>query len=119
MLAALLTNLPVAPIPPEPIVTSGAFRGFGTWNRDWAKDYGPDVDKAKIAKLDEVQEAIDVLSNQSLPEYFEDAQEIIEKRPLATELIKRKPEMINVMTAYYNYKRWQKKRNETAILLLL
>ena len=117
MLAALLTNLPEAP--PESIFSSGPLRGFGTWNRDWARDYGPDVDKAKKAKLDEVQEAIDALSNKTLPEHFEEAQTLIERKPMAYELMKAQDDLVSVMTAYYAFKRWQKKRNKMAAILLL
>lgn len=113
MLGALLCNLP------QPVHTSGPLRGFGTWNRDWAQDYGPDVDKAKKAKLDEVQTAIDALSNATLPEYFEEAQSVVERKPMAYELMKAQDDLVSVMTAYYQFKRWQKKRNKVAAILLL
>ena len=104
---------------------SGPAHGIGptnagtSWNPNWATDYGPDVDKAKKAKLDEVQEAIDVLSNKTLPEYFEEAQTLVERKPMAFDLMRAQDDVMSVLTAYYAYKRWQKKRNKMAAILLL
>jgi hypothetical protein len=88
------------------------------WNKNWAIDYGPDVDKAKKASKMEVQEAMEALVRpDDLPVYFEEAQEIVERRSLASDLID--DEKIVVMTSYYAYQRWLRDEDDVAAVLLL
>jgi len=125
MLAALLTNLPEPAVIPEPIYSSGPFHGFApgrgtSWNKNWATEYGPDVDKARKARPDDVQEAIKALtSEESLPPLFEDAVEVAQKRSLAAELMQDDESLICVMTAYYALLRWRECEEDDIIALLM
>ena len=115
MLAAILLNLPRAE-------ASGPFHGFApggksgkaaagtSWNKDWATDYGPDVDKARKARPTEVTKALEALNQaESLPELFDEAREIAEKRSLASDLMKDDFSLVLVMTAYYHLYQWMEK----------
>ena len=88
-------------------------------NKNWSRDYGPDVDRAKKAKKKEVQKAIDTLADaEGLPVYFEAAEDIIEDKSLAKALSE--DQKIVVMTSYYAYLRRKSiKDEEVAIALLL
>ncbi len=127
MLAALLTNLPPPSVDAATIITaSGPLRGYiypaaTSWNPNWATDYGPLVDQARKADKAEVQAAIEVVKAMppDVPEYFEDAQEVVEKRSLATDLMKDDRSLVVVMTAYYAYRKWRREDDEVAILLLM
>jgi hypothetical protein len=90
-----------------------------SWNLDWAKDYGPDVDKAKKAPKKEVQAAIKALTTKVTDGYFEEAQENAAKHPLAADLMQHQEELIQVMTAYYAWQRRMQDENDMAALLLL
>ena len=106
----------------EDVVASGPSRGFvsaGTaWNKNWSTDYGPDVDRAKKARPEEVREAVEAFNHaDSLPLYFDEAVEISSK-PLS-EILKDDTELI--MVAYYQLLRWRKQEDDdiAAILLLM
>ena len=119
MLAAILLN-PFAPPPDELNVSGQLFGSVGTsWNRTWAEEYGPDVDKARKAGKDEVRIAIMAIAQAPEREALEDAKEIVERRSLATELMKNDTDLVAVMTAYYAYQRRKKKQNDIAAILLL
>ena len=128
MLAALITNLPVAVVVPDPVLASGSFHGFApggrvpaatSWNPNWAKDYGPDVDRAKKATEFEVQAAIKTLTGEPVDRYFEEAIEIVSIRSLASELMEDQGDLITVMTAYYAWQRRMQDEDDIAALLLL
>jgi hypothetical protein len=124
MLAGILLNLPVTPPVVEDCVNSGplrgALRGSTGWNKTWAEDYGPNVDKARKAKEVEVQVAIDALKEaKGLPVYFEDAKQEVKKRTLAADLMKHDTELVSVMTAYYSYLKWKRDEDDVTSLLLL
>lgn len=124
MLGAILCNL-------YRLEASGPAHGIGptsqgrvpagtAWNPNWATDYGPDVDRAREAKPEEVQEAINVIASAAeLPSYFEQAQDIVERRSLAGALMQDDESLVAVMTAYYAFLRWQREDDETAIIALL
>ena len=124
MLAAILCNL-------YRLEASGPAHGIGptsqgrataatSWNQNWATDYGPDVDRARKAKPEEVQKAIDTIAAaEDLPLYFEQAQDIVERRSLAGQLQQDDESLLAVMTAYYAFLRWQREDDETAIIALL
>jgi len=109
-------------IPEDAILASGdagiKVGATGTsWNPNWARDYGPDVDRARKADAVEVQEAIDVMASAPIPEAVEEAREIAQERSLASELMKDDNRLLIVMTAYYAYVRWRDE--EDAILMLM
>ena len=121
MLAAILCNLP------QPIHTSGPLRGFGvastSWNPKWSETYGPDYQRAKEAKPEEVKQAVKALSIvKDLPEEIRplitEAQEIIEDNT-SQKITDDEFNRIVVMRAYYEYKIWQRRRNNIALLLLM
>jgi hypothetical protein len=120
MLGAILCNLPY-------FWNSGPFHGqppgraaHGTgWNKNWATEYGPDVDKARKARPDDVQEAIKALSSEvSLPPLFDDAVDVA-KRSLAADLMRDDESLVIVMTAYYAYLRWCQQEEDDIIALLM
>lgn len=119
MLAALLTNIPHGQSGQLFGSVTGQISHGTTWNKNWAQEYGPDVDRAKKAKRKDVQKAIKALREAPELEPIEEAQEIA-KRSLAKDLAAGSADLITVMTAYYALKRWKKrKENEIATLLLL
>ena len=92
-----------------------------SWNPNWASDYGPDVDRARKAREAEVQRAKEALTKAPDIEPIEDAQSIA-RRSLASELMSNEADKIALMTAYYEYVRWRKRRkadDEKAAELLL
>ena len=121
MLAALLTNIPHGQSGQlfGSVGANPTFRGTGTgWNKNWGTDYGPDVDKAKKATRKDVQKAVKALRAAPGLEPIEEAQEIA-KRSLVENLTAGSADQITVMTAYYQLKRWKKKQNDIAAILLL
>ena len=89
-----------------------------SWNPNWARDYGPDVDRARKADKVEVQEAIDVMASAQIPEAIEEAQEIAQERSLAAELMKDDDSFLIVMTAYYAYLRWRDEEDAIIVLMM-
>ena len=116
MLAAILCQ--------HRLEASGPAHGIGpstagtSWNKCWSEQYGPDCDRAKKAGREEVKKAVRALKAAPPIEAIEEEQEIA-KRSLVSDLMKNETQKIDVLTAYYAYKRWQKKRNAIAAILLL
>ena len=102
-------------------VEPAAVTAAGTsWNPNWAKDYGPDVDRAKKAEEFEVRAAIKTLTGKAVDEYFEEAVEIVKTTSLASELMKDQGDLVIVMTAYYAWqRRMQDEKDIAAIIRLL
>jgi|TARA_R110000782_G_scaffold1689_2_gene6550 hypothetical protein len=90
-----------------------------SWNSNWAKEYGPDVDKAKKAPKKEVQKAIKALTSKKVDAYFEEAVDIAKSKSLAAELMKNEPELITVMTAYYAHQRMMQDEIDIAAIMRL
>ena len=101
-------------------VEAAGITASGTsWNPNWAKEYGPDVDKAKKAPRKEVQAAIKTLKkSKAVDKHFEEAVEIA-KRSLASDLMKDEQELITVMTAYYAHKRMMQDEQDMAAIIRL
>jgi len=103
---------------------SGPAHGIGpttagtAWNPNWAQDYGPDCDRAKKADREECKKALVELKKAPDMEPIEAAQTIA-RRSLVSDLMENEKAKVDVMTAYYAYKRWQKKQNGIKATLLL
>lgn len=102
----------------------------GSWNKDWAKVYGPekrehDIERAKKAKAKEVAKAIRVIkAAEHVPPSVQEAKHIVHampvKRSLTADLMADKQVKVEVMTAYYEYVRWlQKDEADIAAILRL
>jgi hypothetical protein len=151
MLGALLCNLP------QPITSSGPLRGATTqyraagtatsWNKDWAKTYGPNRIKAKAAKKKEIKRAVKVLSEINyIPPHFEDAIDILgqikgdsmdvllnkaNKRAqnnidnmlydyVAAKLRQDEENRLLIMVTYYEFQLWrQRDEDDIAAILML
>jgi len=105
----------------DAITSSGRVSAGTSWNKDWAKDYGPDAARARAAEKKQVQNAITTLSR--APEIAPIAEaQAIAKRSLPTELMGKSADKMTVMLAYYEYLRWQRRKradDERAAELLL
>lgn len=91
------------------------------WNKYWSNTYGPDFERAQLAKRKEVQKAITTLKR--APDIAPIvAVQSLAKRSLASELMSDEADKIMVMLAYYEYLRWRKRRkadDERAAEILL
>jgi len=101
------------------VEAAGVTASGTSWNPNWAKDYGPDVDKAKKAPKKEVQKAIKTLKSEPVNKYFEEAVEIAIKRSLASDLMKDEKELVTVMTAYYAHRRMMQDEQDMAAIIRL
>ncbi len=101
---------------------SSTYVSAGTaWNPSWSSDYGPDVDRAKKADREEVAAAVETLSAAPDLEPIEAAQELA-RRSLASEMMSEEADKVVLLTAYYEYQRFVKRRarfRRAAGLLLL
>ncbi len=91
------------------------------WNKDWAKTYGPDAERARSARQKELQRAKTTLSRADRVPEISDIQALA-KRSLTAELMSDEADKVVVMLAYYELLRWRKRMkadDEKAAELLL